>query len=117
MIKTGFEPVYHTGYTSSRHCNKTHHITTPNTTLHRLNNFISQDFNHYPFLTYTCITYIIVTEIIIIFHCYGVTVTQLTTLVSLCCDNNFTLKMAGTAAITCWLFIYYGSDVVMIFNL
>jgi hypothetical protein len=69
MIKTGFQLVYYTVYTSSRCWIKTHHIATPNVTLHRLNNFISQDFKHYPFLTYTYIIYIIVTEIIINFNC------------------------------------------------
>jgi hypothetical protein len=97
MIKIGFQLVYHTIYTSSRCCIKTHHITTPNITLHRLNSF-----NHYPFLTYIYITYIILTEIIIIFNCYGVTATLLTTFVpSYCCDNNVTLKMAGIVAVTC----------------
>ena len=81
MIKTGFQLVYHTVYASSSRCIKTHHITTPNITLHRLNNFISQDFNYYPFLTYIYIIYIILIEIIIIFNCNGVTATQLTTLV------------------------------------
>ena len=52
-------------------------------TPHRLNNFNSQDFNHYQFLTYSDITYVILTEIIIIFNCYGVAATQLTTFVPL----------------------------------
>ena len=46
---------------------KTHHITSPNITPHRQNNFISQDVNHYPLITYICITFIISTKIILIF--------------------------------------------------
>jgi hypothetical protein len=61
-----------------------HHTPTSSTTLHRLNNFNSQDFNHHQFLIYIYITYIIVTEIVIILNCCGVTVTQLTTFVPLC---------------------------------
>ena len=45
---------------------------------------ISQDFNHYPFLTYTYDTYIILTKIIIIRNCYRVTATQLTAIVPFC---------------------------------
>jgi len=56
-------------------------ILTSNTP-HRLNNFNSQDFNHY-LLTYIFISYIILTEMIVIFNCYGVMVTQLTTFVHL----------------------------------
>jgi len=62
------------------------------------NDFKSQDFNHDPFLTYVYSTYIILTEIIIIYNCYTVTVTQLTTFVPLHCCNNITLKMAAIAA-------------------
>jgi hypothetical protein len=81
----------------------TRHITVSRITLCRLINFDSQDFNHYPFLTYINITYIILTVIIIIFNCYGVTATQLTTFVSFySCDNNITLKMDAVAAETCW---------------
>jgi len=57
-------------------------IVLTSNTPHRLNNFNSQDFNHYP-LTSNFIPYIILTEIIIIFNCYEVTVTQLTTFVPL----------------------------------
>jgi len=42
---------------------------------------LERSFNDYPFLTYFYITYIILTEIIIIFNCYRVTGTQLTTFV------------------------------------
>jgi len=31
---------------------KTHHITVSSITLHNLNKFNSQDFNHYPYLTH-----------------------------------------------------------------
>ena len=66
------------------------------------NDFISQYFNHYPFLTYIYITYTIFTEIIIISNCYAVTATQLTTFVPLYCfNNNIKLKMAAIAAETC----------------
>jgi len=61
-------------------------VLTSNTP-HRLNNFNSQDFNNYP-LTYIFISYIILTKIIIIFNCYGVTVTQLTTFVPLYFCND-----------------------------
>ena len=37
----------------------------------QINNFNSQDSNHYPFLTHIHITSIILTEIIIIFNCFG----------------------------------------------
>jgi hypothetical protein len=67
-----------------------------------LNDFQSQDFNHFPFLTYIYITYIILTEIVIIFNCYEVTVTQLTIFVPLYSYNNITLKMAALAAEACW---------------
>jgi hypothetical protein len=61
-----------------------------------------QDFNYYPFLTYMPITYIILPEIIV-FNCYGVMATQLTTSVPLySCNNNITLKMAAIVAKTCW---------------
>jgi len=43
---------------------------------------------------------IIITETIIIFNCYGVTATQLTTFVLLCSFKNITLKMAAIAAET-----------------
>jgi len=67
-----------------------------------VNNFDSQDFNHYPFLTQIYITYIILTEIIIIiiFNSNGVTAAQLTTFVPLYCCNNITMKMTATAAET-----------------
>jgi hypothetical protein len=82
---------------------KTHHITISSTTPHRLNNLNSQDFNHCPFLNYISITYIILNEIIIIFNCYGVTVTQLTTFVLFySCNNNITPKIDAIAAETCW---------------
>ena len=55
-----------------------------------------------PFVTYIYITYIILTEIIVIFNCYGVTMTQLTTFVSLYSRNNIALKMTAEAAETCW---------------
>ena len=43
------------------------------------------------------------TVIIVIFNCYVVMATQLTTFVVLCsCNNNVTLKMAAIAAETCW---------------
>ena len=61
------------------------------------NDFKSQDFNHDPFLTYTYCTYIVLTEIVIIFNCYAVKVTQIITFVPLCCGNNITLKMAAIA--------------------
>jgi hypothetical protein len=77
--------------------------TTPSTHHDSPNDFKSQDFNHYPFLTYICITYIIINETIIIFNCYGVTATQLTTFVPLYSFNNYiNLKMATLAAETCW---------------
>jgi len=57
-------------------------IVLTSNTPQRLNHFNSQDFNNYP-LTFIFIPYIILTEIIIIFNCYGVTVTQLTTFVPL----------------------------------
>jgi len=43
----------------------------------RPNSFNTQYFNYYPFLTYIYITYTTPTEIIIIFNCHVVTVTQL----------------------------------------
>jgi hypothetical protein len=63
--------------------------------------FYAQDFNHYPFLT-SVLTYIIVTEIIVIFNCYGVMTTQLTTFAPLYSCNNITQKKAAIAAETCW---------------
>ena len=43
------------------------------------------------------------TEVIIIFNCYGVTETQLTTFVPFnSYNNNFTLKVAAIAAKKCW---------------
>jgi hypothetical protein len=50
-------------------------------TAYRLNNFNSQDFNQYPFLTYIYITCIILIENRVIFKCYGMTATKLTTFV------------------------------------
>jgi hypothetical protein len=45
----------------------------------------------------------ILTEITIIYNCYGVTPTQLTTFIPFhCYDNNITLKMAVVAAERCW---------------
>jgi hypothetical protein len=88
--------------TPSTRCTKTHHITTPNITPHRLKKFKSPNFNHYPFLTSIYIIHIILTEIIIILNCCGMTATQLITFVHLCsCNNNITLKMAAIAAETC----------------
>jgi hypothetical protein len=72
------------------------YLTTP------LKDFQSQDFKHFPFLTYIYVTYIILTEIIIIFNCYEVTATQLTTFIPLYSYNNITLKMAALAAAACW---------------
>ena len=67
------------------------------------NDFISQYFNHYPFLTYIYITYIILTEITVICNCYTVTATQLNTFVSLYSCNNIIIPRAGgIAAETCW---------------
>jgi len=86
---------------SPTRCIKTHHITTSNITPPTPHNFNPTDFNHYPFLTYIFSTYIIVTEIIIIFNCYRVTETQLTTYTSLYSYNNTTLKMVAKAAETC----------------
>jgi hypothetical protein len=81
----------------------TRHITASRIVPGRLNNFNSQDFNHYPFLTNIYITYTILTVIIIILNCYGMMLTQLTRFVPLySCDNNITLKMAAVAAETCW---------------
>jgi hypothetical protein len=48
-----------------------------------------------------CYFIIILTEIIIIFNCYRVTVTHLTTYSLLYSCNNITLKMAATAVETC----------------
>ena len=55
---------------------KTHHITISSIILHRLIDFKSQDFNHYPFLYYIYIACIFSTEFIIIFNCDGVAATQ-----------------------------------------
>ena len=55
---------------------KTHHIPISRIIPHTLNDFKSQDFNHYPFLNYTYIIYIFSTEIIIIFDFDGVVATQ-----------------------------------------
>jgi hypothetical protein len=74
-----FQPVYNTIYTPPTHWIKTH-ITVSSITPHKLFYFNSQDFNHDPLLTYIFITHVILTEIIIIFNCYGVTMTHLTTL-------------------------------------
>ena len=57
---------YHSQYTTqpSHHLHtglKTQHITTTSIIHYILNNFNSQDFNHYKFLTYICITYTILT--------------------------------------------------------
>ena len=73
-----FQPVYHTVHTSPTRWIKTHHTTASVITPHRLNDFNSQDFNHYTFLTCIYIklrglspranyTYIILTEVIITF--------------------------------------------------
>jgi len=52
---------------------------------------------------YTLPYYIILTEIMIIFNSYGVTSTQRATSVLLySCNKNITLKMATSAAETCW---------------
>jgi len=76
-------------------------LTTSVTTLHRPEDFKSQDFNICPFLTHIYMTYIMLTKIVI-FNCYGVMVTQLTTLVCLySCNNNITLKMGRILAETC----------------
>ena len=55
---------------------KIHNITISSIIPQRPNGFKSKDFNHCPFLKYTCIIYIFSTEIIIIFNCDGVTATQ-----------------------------------------
>jgi hypothetical protein len=46
-----FQPVCHTTYTSPTRYTITHHITAPSITPHRINKFISQDINLYPFVT------------------------------------------------------------------
>ena len=69
---------------------------------HRLNNFNSQEFNHYPFLTCIYITYVILTDILIFFNCYGVTTTQLIIFVPWYSCNNVTLNMAATVSETYW---------------
>jgi hypothetical protein len=51
-------------------------FTTSNIIPHRLSDFVSQDFNHYTCLEFIYITYTSSTEIIIIFMCVGVSVTQ-----------------------------------------
>ena len=74
------------------------------------------------------ITYVFSTEIIIIFNCYVVTATELTTFVLLySCNNNITLKMVAErpkqvgenlvnnihhkyCSAFCLLFMYFGSD-------
>ena len=74
------------------------------------------------------ITYVFSTEIIIIFNCYVVTATELTTFVLLySCNNNITLKMVAErqkevgenlvnnihhkhSSAFCLLFMYFGSD-------
>jgi hypothetical protein len=63
---------------------------------------LEPSFNHYPFLTYIYITNIILTEITVIFNCYRVPVTQLTTFVCLYFCNNITPRAARIAAKTCW---------------
>jgi len=88
----------------------THHLHTGlklTTSLHQASlhtdlTILTQDFKHYPFLTYIYITNIILTEILIIFNCCRMTVTQLTTFVPFYSCNNITLKIAATAAETCW---------------
>ena len=55
---------------------KIHNITISSIIPQRPNGFKSKDFNHCPFLKYTCIIYIFSTEIIIIFNCDGVAATQ-----------------------------------------
>ena len=63
----------------------------------------ASSFTKFLDLTSVYITCIILTEIIIIYNCYGVMVTQLTIFVPLyCCNNNITLKMAIIAAGTYW---------------
>jgi hypothetical protein len=54
------------------------------------------------FLNYIYIFCTNLTEIIITFHSYAVTATQLTTFIHLCsCNSNTTIKMAAIAAETC----------------
>jgi hypothetical protein len=55
---------------------KTHPITISSIIPHRINDFKSQNFIHYPFLNYIFIIYIFSTEIIIIFYCDGVAATE-----------------------------------------
>jgi hypothetical protein len=49
-----------------------------------------------------CSFIIILAEIIILFICYAMTVTHLTTFALLCSCDNITLKMAAAAVETCW---------------
>jgi len=51
------QPVHHTVHTSPTRCTETHHTTASSVTPHRINNFNSQIFNHYPFLTHIYITH------------------------------------------------------------
>jgi len=60
------QPVYHTINTSPTCWIKTHHTTASIITLHRPNNFNSQDFNNCQLLTHIYITYKILTKIIIL---------------------------------------------------
>ena len=48
-VSSSHQTVHHTVYTSPTLCIKTHHITTSSITLHRQNNFKSQDFNNSTF--------------------------------------------------------------------
>ena len=98
-----FQPVHHNVNTSPTRYIKTHHITTSSINLHRPNYFNPPDVTDHPLLTYIYITYVISTEIIILFNCYWLTATQLTTFAHLySCNNNITLKMATLDAETCW---------------
>jgi hypothetical protein len=56
--------VYHNVNTSTIRWIEAHHITASSITPHRPNNFHSQDFNYYPFLTHR-FSDIILTESII----------------------------------------------------
>jgi len=87
----------HITYTLQYH--SPHHNISHNST-HTLNNFNSQDLI-IVLLTYININYIILNEIIIIFNCYVVMMTQLNTFVPLYCCN-ITMWMATVAAETCW---------------
>jgi len=82
---------------------RAHHVTTSSINPYRQNDFKSQYFNYYPYLTYIYIKHIVLTEIITFLNWYGVTAAQLTKFIHLySCNNNFTLKMAAIAAETYW---------------